>query len=340
VYALATRLASDRATADVLTAINVILVVGTAAIVLQRLRGVLSTTWWWVLAFALFCFAPAMSSVWWKQVNIICLVLALGGFEMLRRGREHRGAALIALSLSVKPLAILLPFVLLAARQTRRAGAWAFAYLVALNVGAQVLLGAHAHDSSALNPWLAVKNFSQKSKPAAHLACSPENFSPQSLLCRLAGPQHWTGVQLLALAGVALLGLWVVVALRGRRPATSWDVFAYTCAISTMVSPIAWSHYQIMLAPLFVLLVVRFTTERADVGNWVGLGVAFVLASLIWSPYGTLTDALHLKFPTTFQANPHPLVTAVAEFAQYVLIVTALLWEASHRRRSAAPAER
>ncbi len=116
------------------------------------------------------------------------------------------------------------------------------------------------------------------------------------------------------MVGVALLGTWVVAALRGRK-ATSWELFAFTCAISTMVSPIAWSHYQIMLAPLFVFMVVRFTNEGADAGIWAGLAVAFVLASLMWSPYGTLTDAIQLKFSSTFQPNPHPLVTAFAQFS-------------------------
>jgi hypothetical protein len=151
-YGLVTRLASDATAARVLTAANVLLVVGTTVVVLRRRRGVLSPTLWWILAFALLTFGPMMSSVWWKQLNVVCIVLALGGFELLRRGHEHRGAGLIAVSLAVKPLAILLPFVLLAGRQTRRAGAWALAYLVALNVGAQVLLGVHAHDSFQPNP--------------------------------------------------------------------------------------------------------------------------------------------------------------------------------------------
>lgn len=121
------------------------------------------------LAASQLSFAPLMSLVWWKQVNVISLVLALAGFELLSRGGEHRGALLIGLSPSMKPLAILLPFVLLAWRQTRRAGATALGYLIALNLGTQVLLAAHAHSSSALNPLLAVKNFSHKSKPAAGL---------------------------------------------------------------------------------------------------------------------------------------------------------------------------
>jgi hypothetical protein len=334
VMALVTRLVSDRTAAELLTALNVVLVLGTVALVLRQLRSVLSTAWLWILAFALLSFAPMMSSVWWKQINIIALVLAVGGFELLRRNHEHRGAALIGLSVALKPLAILLPFVLLARRQTRRAGAWALAYLIGLNIGAQILLAAHAHDSGALNPLLALKNFSDKSKPAAGLACSPENFSPQSLLCRIAGRQHWMLLQLLALIGVAVIAYWVVTALRGRA-ARSWETFAFACALSTMVSPIAWSHYQIMLAPLFVLMVVRASTQGATPLIWVALALAFVLCSLMWSPYGTLIDAVQLNLQTTFQANPHPLVTTLAQFGQYVLIAAAALWYWGHRAPAA-----
>jgi hypothetical protein len=114
VMAVITRLMSAATMAHLLTGLNVALVVGTVAIVLRRLRGVLSPKWWWALAVALLSYAPMMSSVWWKQFNIIALVLALGGFELLRRGRPHQSGALIGLSLAVKPLVILLPFVLLA----------------------------------------------------------------------------------------------------------------------------------------------------------------------------------------------------------------------------------
>jgi hypothetical protein len=153
---------------------------------------------------------------------------------------------------------------------------------------------------------------------------------PQSLLCRLAGVHHGTIQHVVVWVAIALLGAWVVDALRGRS-ATSWDLFAFTCAISTMVSPIAWSHYQIMLAPLFVLLVVRFTSQGAHIAAWAGVAVAYVLASLIWSPHGTLVDAVRLRLPSAFQANPHPLVTELSQFAQYILIATGALWYAAHR---------
>jgi hypothetical protein len=130
-----------------------------------------------------------MSSVWWKQFNIVVLALALGGFELLRGGRTHRGAALIGLSIAIKPLVILLPFVLLVRRQTRRAGELVLGWAVALNIAVQALIALRAHDPGVISPCSALHNFVVKAKP--------ENIP-----------------------------------------------------LSVMLSPLAWSHYQIVLAPL------------------------------------------------------------------------------------------
>jgi hypothetical protein len=132
---------------------------------------------------------------------------------------------------------------------------------------------------------------------------------------------------------IALAGVAVILVLRGRR-ATSWEVFAFVCVLSVMPSPLAWSHYQIMLAPLFVLLLVRYTREGASVLAWLGLATAFVLASLMWEPYGTWID------PIAGLLRAHPLpdarriqddftVTWIAQFAQYVLLITAVGWYAA-----------
>jgi hypothetical protein len=96
------------------------------------------------------------------------------------------------------------------------------------------------------------------------------------------------------------------------------------------VSAKNWSHYEVMLAPLFVLLIVRFTTERTEAIFWVALAAAFVLASLMWTPYGTLTDVVHFRIPTEAPGNPHPLITNLAQYSQYVLVLTAMLWYRRH----------
>lgn len=337
VMALITRVMSASQAATLLNLVNALLVVGTITYVLYRLRRLLSGVWWWILAFALVTYGPMLSTVWWKQFNIISLVLVLGGWELLRRRETHLGSAAIGLSVSIKPLAILLPFVLLARRETRRAGVLSLAYVIGLNVVGQVFMAWRAHSLAALNVFHVLTSFANKSKPANYWACVPENFAPGSLLCRLVGGQYWTLQHLIVWAGVALLALWVVDALRGSR-AISWEVLAFTCSLSTMVSPIGWSHYQIMLAPLFVLLLVRFSREGARAGAWAGLAVAFILASLMWQPYGTLLGAAKSVVAGGTESERTLLtIEQFAQFAQYILILTGVLWYTTANRFRKAP---
>ena len=107
-----------------------------------------------------------------------------------------------------------------------------------------------------------------------------------------------------------------------------------------MLSPLAWSHYQIMLAPLFVLLLVRFTTEGATMATWFGLAVAFFLASVMLQPYGTVFGGESRG--AGLEGRRFVLVASVAGFAQYVLVLTGVLWftrrQAPSPDRSVGPA--
>jgi Glycosyltransferase family 87 len=323
--AFLSRVLSVRGTADLITALNVILSVGAIAVVLHRTRRLLEPVWWWIAAVALVSFVPLMSSVWYKQFNPIVLVLALAGFDLVRRGREQPGAAAIGFSVAFKPMAILLPFVMLARRDTRRAGALALAWTVGFTVAAQAVLALRAHHLGTLDPLIALRNFTDRSKPSL-FTCVDWNFSPGALLCRQVGVQHPTLQRLAVWCFVLLLGGWVVRSLRGR-PATSWEVAAFSLALSAMVSPLAWNHYQLMLAPLFFLLLVRFAREGASPDIWAGLLVAFVLASLIWQPYGSIADAIRALIPGVRHAVNRPLfLEGFAQFAQYVLVLTGVIW--------------
>jgi hypothetical protein len=303
------------------------------------MRPLMSPVSWWIAAFGLASFVPLMSTVWWKQFNVIALVLGLLGFELLRRQRPHGAAAAIGVSIAFKPMVILLPFVLLVRRGTRRAGAEALAWVVGISVAAQVFIATRAHDVvSRLNPLSSLQNFLHKTSPPNIYLCHPVNFSPGSLLCRAVGGAHyWTLQRIIVWCALLLLGAWVVRALRGRS-ILSWETFAFSCALSAMLSPIEWTHYQVMLAPLFLLLLFRFAREGASFGEWAALALAFLLASLIWEPYGTLAgtiqritggaresyNALGVAPELTFQEG-------ISQFAQYILIVTGTVWYASRR---------
>lgn len=343
--AIVTRLVSIHTAADLLTLLNLVLVGALISVALYRLRPMLSPGWWWVTAAALVSFAPMMSTVWWKQFNVIALALAVAGFDQLRRGiaghevlragRLRMSGALIGLSVAFKPLVVLLPLVLLARRSTRPAGAWAIGWVVGLTVAAQAFIATRAGDLGPLNPLEPLRNFADQTGPERLGPCLPENFAPGALLCRLIGDDYWTLQHVAVWILVALLGAFVIDALRGRS-AAGWEVFAFTCALTPMLSPLAWSHYQIMLAPLFVLLVVRFTTEGATPATWFGLAVAFFLASLMLQPYGTIFGGEPLG--EGLARSRFVLVASVAGFAQYVLVLTGVLWFAQRQARPEHPA--
>jgi hypothetical protein len=324
VMAVLSRVLSERGVGDLVTILNVALWGGATAVVLHRTRRLLSPAWWWIAAFALVSFAPLMSSVWFKQFNVIALILAAIGFELVRRERVSWGAAAIGLSISIKPLLILLPVVMLARRGTRRAGALAVAWVVGLNVAAQAFMAERAHNLATLDPLIGVRNFLDKTKPDL-ATCLPLNFSPSSLLCRVSsGAEDWTIQRVVVLVAVLLLGLWVVEALRGRS-AKSWEVFAFTCPLSVMLSVVEWTHYQIVLAPLFVLLLFRFAREGASISLWTGFLVAFILASLIWQPYGSVVSAIRDLF-SAHPPNEPSFLEGMAQFSQYILVITGVLW--------------
>jgi hypothetical protein len=110
-----------------------------------------------------------------------------------------------------------------------------------------------------------------------------------------------------------------------------------------MTSPFEWTHYQVMLAPLFLLLVFRFVREGAGFGEWAGLALAFLLASLIWQPYGTLAGTLQ-RITGGARESYYPFSGApaqtfqegVAQFAQYILVMAGAVWYASRRPRPSA----
>jgi Glycosyltransferase family 87 len=339
VMALVTRVTTLGGAADTINAVNLVLVLGTVVVVLRRLRPLLARRWLWPLGLLMVTFGPLLSTVWWKQFNLIALVGALAGYDLIRRRRAHAGAALIGLTLSVKPLIILLPFVLLARRRTRRAGALMLAYAAGVNVLGQVFMAWRAHALSALNVLPVLQSFSRKSQPANLWSCVPEDYSPTSLLCRVAGSQNWNLQHVLVLALIALLAAWTFEAVRDRG-VLSWEVFAFTCAYSVMVSPIAWSHYQIMLAPLFVLLFVRFAQSGAGFASWYGYLAAFALASLTWQPYGTLIGTARHILTGSAQTEPLLLrIEGVAQFAQYLLVITGILWYMGHDRQPVSKPE-
>ncbi len=321
--AMVTRVGSLTPAVVALNLLNLLLAIATAAVVWWRLRGRVSRVWWWATLALALSFSPLISTVRWKQVNLIVLCLALAGFLWIRRGRSVWGAAAVALSVTLKPLAILLPFALFSRRDTRVAALWCFGGVAVMSLVGQGFLALRAHDPSVLNPLPTLGNYAARARP---WGAAPDNFSPQAMVRRITyskEPFQRTVVTL----GIVLAALLANESIR-RSTGRSWELLCFTLLFSPMVSPMSWSHYQLLLAPMFVLLAYRFATERAGWVWWLVLLFAYLLTALVQRPLATTVPGalIELLSGQAEEWQDTVRMLSLGQFAQYFLLLTAIGW--------------
>ncbi|HET9443354.1 MAG TPA: glycosyltransferase family 87 protein [Acidimicrobiales bacterium] len=339
VMALVSRVTTKSGAAVGMTLLNGVVIVTLLAVTWRRLRRELGPIPWSLSLMAAAGFAPIVSSLWWKQLNIVALALAILGERLAQTRRPVAAGASTALSLAIKPILVLVPVAMLLRRDARRAGWWTLAWGGAALGLSQVFLAWRAGDAAALSPLNAVRNFAHKSRPENLWGCHAENFSPQSTLCRLAGPESLDTGRLVVTGGVLVLAVVVLHVVRRAEPASptdGWLPFAFAAALSPLFSPIAWAHYQLVLAPLLVLLVCRLAAQRAPVAWWLALLAAFALTQLMWRPPGSLPGAVRELLTGQPETKEQRFaVASVATVGQYAVIMTAL---ATFRPRRPTPA--
>jgi hypothetical protein len=328
VMALATRVGSLRATTVALNTLNLALVVVTLAVVWGWLRGRLSRLAWWATLACAVSFSPILSTIRWKQLNLVVLCLALAGFALVRLGRGVAGAVVIGLSLALKPLVIVLPVALLSRRDTRVVGAWTLAAAVVPTVLGLGFLALRARDASLLSPLPVLQNFGRR---ASGFQALPENLSPQALVQRLTRTDN-AAQRAVVLFGVGL-GLLLANESVRQRPGSSWEVFSLALLFSGLVGPISWSHYQVLFLPLFVLLAYRFSVEGASGALWLTLAFAYVLCCLVQRPLEPTVPGALRALATGRQERWEEVaqVLACAQFAPYFLFLAAYGWFSRQR---------
>jgi hypothetical protein len=84
-----------------------------------------------------------------------------------------------------------------------------------------------------------------------------------------------------------------------------------------MLGPIDWAHYGILMAPLFLLLSYQLWSEHAPPPLWITLGLAFLLAELVWDPLESLAQTPVLVVVFSYTAG---------QFSQYVLLLVWIRW--------------
>lgn len=336
--AFISRVFTETTSANVLTALNVALLIAMVVIVWWNLRMSISRWYWWGSLAATSVFGPAVSTVAWKQFNVIGIAFAACGYWVLQKRRSEwpwllLGTFLIALSISIKPVVVLVVLGLLIRRDSRLAGILSALWIVAMELMAVVFMALRAHSVHELSPLVAYDNFATKTLPGNLWVCNPENFSPQSILCRMGNPQHyWTVQHIVVIVGVLLFFYLATTSVRGDS-GFSWRVFAYACAFSPMVSPLAWSHYQLMLAPLLIVMVCDFAHRRPAIAIWLAALAGYVLCELVWRPYGTLPGVIVHFFTSRVETlQSEYTVFAWAAWAQYIIIGVAIVYYAGVTR--------
>lgn len=313
VMALVTRVGPDWVTARIFMALNLSLWLVLLAMVWPRLRQHVPMPWWWATLIAAGLFAPALSTIFWLQINLFVFCLALAGFFLIGRNDRLAGV-LIGLSIAIKPVAILLPLALLLRRRSRPAGAWTLATAAAVTVAGFVFLAWRAQDPSVLNPFAYLADFMTKSRLNI-AACIVENYSPVAALCRFGlAPSTATS----AVIGVIVVaGGWLLVRELPETPEGEWEVFAAACFLSILIGPIDWAHYGLLMAPMFLVLAYQFWRYRAPAVMWVGLGASYALAELVWDPLSTQLGA---SIPFEI------FVYTAGQFSQYFLLLVWIRW--------------
>src|SRR3989442_3811407 len=126
-----TRVSSVDVASPSFMAIDLVVWGALLAAVWSRMRDRVPPRFWWSTLVAAALFAPAISTIFWLQPNLIVFGLALAGFVLVGR-RDPLGGFLIRLSIALQPIVILFPLALLSRRPAREAGLWPTAPTAAL----------------------------------------------------------------------------------------------------------------------------------------------------------------------------------------------------------------
>ncbi len=199
------------------------------------IRERVGRVWLPVLIAALINFPPVQSHLFWGQTQLMLLLLLTGCWWCLRRGHDTAAGGLLGLAIAVKifPLLLIGPLVL-----QRRWRCLAVTGLTAV----VVLAG-----SFALVGWDQGWFYITRVLPGVERALgqnSPGNNSIASVLRNMsigAGPAEQLSLAIrLAIVGAVALGSWRIKSDPARA-------FALGMTMLTLVPPVIWEHYFVLL---------------------------------------------------------------------------------------------
>lgn len=311
--AVITRAGSVEVTARVFMALDLVVWGALLYVVWSRLHDIAPASWWWATLGAAAVFAPVVSGIFWLQPNLFLFALALGGFVLAGR-RDFVAGLLIGASLALKPILLLLPLAMLLRRESRAAGLWAVMTAAVLTLVGLGFLAWRAGDPAVLSPTGYLDGFVSKLQ-LEMFSCVPENYSPVATLCRL-GLAPSTGLTA-AVAVVVTVAGWLLIRGLPETSESRWAAFSLACLLSSLVGPIDWASYGVLMAPLFLLIAYQFWRDSAPPPLWLALGLAYLLTELIWDPLESLAQTSVAIVVFSYTAG---------QFGKYILLFAWIRW--------------
>jgi hypothetical protein len=205
-----------------------------------------------VLLFMALGFGPVEDELWYGQLNALLLLLMVGSWLALRAGKGSMGGALLGGVIALKWIAW--PFVLFLIIRRK----WKSIIMVAVVLGAANLL------AMLVLGFRIVKDYYLNVVPsAAYIRTFEFNLSASAFGLHLfteLGWYHkliplWNSPKLALVSSYSIMLAVLLIGLGMALRASTFDTaFGLLTVVSILVSPVAWSHYLLLAAIPFAIL--------------------------------------------------------------------------------------
>jgi alpha-1,2-mannosyltransferase len=287
------------------TVMSLLMYLGVGLCITRLLNISWSSAGWIVAAGIALCWYPFQAHLALGQVSLLLITCLIGGWALIRRGREYEAGLLFALAILVKlfPGLVLLYLLL---RWKIRAIVGTAAGLVVGWLSVLLVVG-----------WDDTWRYFQERAPeaAARFQPFPINISITSIPARFfsAGPwiepitavpefvPHMTIILSLIVLAILAYQLWhLPPTVRGDDTA-----FAIVCLAMLLLSPISWQHvFPLLALPLGLLLAQALQTSGGERHRLlIPLFVIFVLLSLPDIQLANHLMALHVPYRMPWYAG-------------------------------------
>jgi hypothetical protein len=286
-----------------------------SALMLKAIAGRVSLVGVSVLVLVWLAWHPFEREMFWGQLMIVTLTLVCGAWVALRAQREMLGGVLLGVALALKLFGWPIVLFLLLTRRWRAFFSAVIAFAL-LHLAAALVIG--------FGDIVAYYRVVGPSVSKLYRGFAG-NFSVWTIGTRVFGVS-WTDwynplvhvPSIAPVVSVVAVVCVLILTIRGALHTRSFDsAFCALTCVSTVLNPIAWSHYLVLTAPALCLVAWRikpggFTRRTIIVAGALvvlGLLVEIVLPAIMWLS------------PRVPGASPVPFLVSTISFLPLVFVL-------------------